>query len=127
MALTCTAQALSLATGGLRPLSKHELQAALVRYLYLQKNPSTADTVVIPAASLLASASCLSCTDARIGRSKLMDMFQVWIQRQAAIDAGWSAPATLDTNKLRASINGLANLSDEQLRAIEILLRCQLA
>jgi len=56
----------------------------------------------------------------------MLDAMEVAIQRQAAIDAG-AAMGTFNAGTALKEIVSLLNLSQSQLRAIEILLRCQLA
>jgi len=123
-ALTCNAQALSLAAGKINQFTKKEKQALLILYLYRQLNP--ASTGVIPAASLLSDASCLSCSTGRGGFDELLDSFEVWIQRNAAIDAGLPG-GTFNANTARAHITPLVNLDSHKLRAIEICLRAKLS
>lgn len=125
-ALTCNAQTLSLASGAINQFTAHEKLALLVLYLYRQLNTGTVGQVV-PAATLLKSASCLSCDGDQAGTNdSLLASFEVWIQRNAAIDAG-AALSTFNANNARKEITPLANLSDHQLRAIEICLRAQLS
>ncbi len=125
--LTCTANALSANSACLQRLSKQERLAALVYYLWVQKNPTTGVGTVAPADSLLAAAGCLDCGSSRIAQDSLLDSFEVWIQRGQAISAGWTAGAsTININALRRVINPLVNVSADSLRAIEISLRCSL-
>jgi hypothetical protein len=125
-ALSCNPTTLSLATGGLQKLSALELEAAYVYFLWLQANPSNGPTVVAPAAALLKSAACMNCGNSSPEFNDITYMaFKVFIQRQRAIDSGWTAPAgTFNVSQLRAAINPLCNLAWAQLQAIEI---CQLA
>lgn len=123
-ALTCNAQTLSLAAGKVNQFTKKEKQALLILYLYRQLNPSSSG--VIPAADLLKTASCLACSTGRGAFDSLLASFEVWIQRNAAIDAGFTS-ATFNANTARANITPLVNLDEHKLRAIEICLRAQLS
>lgn len=121
MALTCSLPGLdSVLPGSLNNLSSKAKQALLVMYLYQQKNPSTANTPV-PADVLLSQASCIACAS-----ESMLQSFAVWIQRQAAIDAGAAINSFVASTE-RGNANALVNLSFQQLRAIEIMLRCQLS
>lgn len=117
--LTCTLPGLvSAVPGSLNNMSSKEKEVQLIHYLYRQANPSTVGQN-INAASLLASAACLECG---VSESRLQS-FAVWIQRQAAIDAGASI-GTFDPAAAKSITCGLNCLSMHQLRAIEIYLRC---
>lgn len=107
--------------GSLQGLSDLETQAALVLYLYRQQNPSTVGQI-IPASTLLSQAKCFDCgpSDAQL------DAFEVWMVRQAAADAGAVLPA-FNASSVRNEMQCLTCLSKHRLRAIELLLRCQLA
>ena len=127
MALTCTAAELIKSTGGLQQRTITTRLALLVRYLYLQKNPTTPSTTVIPAADLLKQAACFFCAGGPFPNSAVLESMEIIIERQNAIDMGWSAPVQFNITEARASSNALANLSQSQLRAIEVMLRCQLS
>jgi hypothetical protein len=121
MALTCTQPGLtSVVPGSLLELSQKQKQALLVLYLYREQNPSTVGEVV-PAADLIEAAKCFACAPSE---SDLL-AYEVWIQRQAAADAGASF-GTFDAGTTMAELKCLTCLSLHQLRAIEILLRCGL-
>ena len=122
MALTCDLPTLNAAVpGSLQALTDLQTQALLVLYLYRQKNPATVGQT-IDAAGLLNQAKCLDCgvTDS------IQDAFEVWIQRQAAIDAGANF-GTFSASGVLQEMSCFTCLSSHQLRAIELLLRCQLA
>jgi hypothetical protein len=102
-------------------MSSKEKQAALVLYLYRQKNTSTVGQT-INAADLLNQAKCFECAPSE----SLLQTFEVWIARQAAIDAGASI-GTFSGSALHSEMKCLMCLSFHELRAIEILLKCQLA
>ena len=122
MALTCTQPGLSaVIPGSLNNFSSKEKQAALVFYLYRQKNPATVGTV-IPAATLLSQSKCFECAPSE----SLLQTFEVWIARQAAIDAGASF-GTFSASGLKSELKCLLCASFHELRAIEIMLKCQLA
>lgn len=123
-ALNCNANTLSLASGMINQFTKKEKLALLILFLYRQLNPSSSG--VLPAASLLKTASCLACSTGRGGFDNMLASFEVWIQRNAAIDAG-HVPGTFNPNMVRTHITPLVNLSEHQLRAIEICLRAQLS
>lgn len=107
--------------GSLQGMSDLETQALLVLYLYHQLNPSQVNAV-FPASTELAKAACLDCgvSDGQ------QDAYRVWLQRQAAIDAGAAEPA-FNAATARANITCLACLPLHRLRALEILYRCQLS
>jgi len=122
VALTCSIPGLdAVIPGSLNNMSYKEKQAALVHYLYRQKNTSTVGQV-IPAATLLNQARCFECAPSE----SLLQTFEVWIARQAAIDAG-AAIGTFDSAAFKAANKCLDCLSFHELRAIEVLLKCQLA
>lgn len=123
-ALTCNAQTLSLAAGKINQFTKKEKQALLILYLYRQLNPASSG--VLPAATLISDASCLSCTTGRGAFDELLNSFEVWIQRNAALDAGF-AGGTFDANAARKNITPLMGLDTHKLRAIEICLRAKLS
>lgn len=120
MALTCTLPGLdAVIPGSLNNLSSKEKLCLLILYLYRQKNPSTVGQT-IPADTLLSQAACLDC-----GVSEsMLQTFEVWIQRQAAIDAG-AAESTFDAAAALNRIQCLTCLPMHRLRAIEVMLRCQ--
>ena len=121
MALTCSQPGLSaVIPGSLNNFSLLEKQAALVYYVYRQKNTST--TGVIPASTLLSQAKCFECAPTEA----LLQTFEVWIARQAAIDAGASF-STFSAGSLRSDMKCLTCLSIHELRAIEVMLKCQLS
>lgn len=121
MALTCDVSLNSAVPGSLGQFSLNDTQAALVYYLWLHKNPANVGQV-IPASTLLSQAACLDC-----GPSEdQLRGIEVWIERQAAIDAGANVGA-FDPAALRVAIQCLTCLPYHRLRAIEILLRCQLS
>lgn len=120
MALTCTLPGLdAVIPGSLNNFSSKEKQAALVFYLYRQKNPSI---TTLPVGTLMSQSKCLECAPSE----SLLQTFEVWIARQAAIDAGASF-ATFSASDLKSAMKCLLCLSFHELRAIEILLKCQLA
>jgi hypothetical protein len=107
--------------GSLQEMSDLEKQALLVLYLYRQKNPATSGQT-IPADTLLASAKCLDCG---VPDSTLKG-FEVWMQRQAAIDGGANVGAFV-AGDVRSEMKCLTCLPMHRLRAIELLLRCQVS
>jgi|SRR5690348_329902 len=119
--MTCTQASLTAAAGPFLQLTPLQRKALLVKYLYLQKNTGQVGKVV-SGSSLLSSAACLDCGPS----DTMLDAMEVAIQRQAAIDAG-AAMGTFNAGTALKEIVSLLNLSQSQLRAIEILLRCQLA
>lgn len=119
-ALTCNQSTLTAATGCLSCLSKKEKQALLVLYLYRQKNPASA--AAVPVSTLLAQAACLACAPS----DSSIDDMEVYIQRQAALDSGLVEP-TFSASVAIKNVVGMKALSFKQLRAMEILLRCQLS
>ena len=122
MALTCTLPGLAaVIPGSLNNMSSKEKEAAIVFYLYRQKNPSTVGTV-IPAATLLSQAKCFECAPSE----SMLQTFEVWVGRQAAADAGASF-GTFSASGLLNEMKCLTCLSFHELRAIEIMLKCQLS
>lgn len=107
--------------GALQGLSDLQTQALLVLFLYRQKNPATVGQT-IDAASLISQAKCLSCgvTDAQ------RNAFEVWIARQAAIDGGANV-GSFSASAMLSEMKCLTCLSMHELKAIELLLRCQLS
>jgi hypothetical protein len=119
---TCDLPTLNAAVpGSLQNLSDKQTQVLLVLYLYRQKNPSTVGQNV-DAAALISQAKCFDCgvSDGQLAA------FEVWIQRQAAIDAG-AAEGAFSADGAMARTCGLNCLSMHRLKAIELLLRCQLS
>lgn len=126
MAIACDAQSLSLAAGKINQFSAKDKLALLVLYKYRQLNPSTTGQT-IPSATLLQNASCLNCSTERSGKNdSLLQSFQVWIQRQKAIDSG-AAETTFNANGAMQKITPLRSLSEHELYSILIWLECQLS
>lgn len=122
MALTCDLPTLAAAVpGSLQDMSDREKQALLVLYLYRQKNPATTGQT-IPAATLLSTAKCFECAPS----DSQLASFEVWVQRQAAIDGGANVGA-FSASAVRSEMKCLTCLSMHELKAIELLLRCQLS
>lgn len=121
MPLTCDLTLNGVVPGSLGQFSLNDTQAALVYYLWLQKNPSKVGQV-IPADQLLSQAACLDCGVAE----DVLQGIEVWIQRQQAIDAG-AAIGAFDPAALRVAIQCLTCLPFHRLRAIEVMLRCQVS
>ena len=119
--MTCTQASLTAVAAAMYQLTARQKLALLVKYLYRQKNPSTVGQA-LSASTLLSSASCIDCGPS----DSALDAMELAIQRQAAIDAG-AAEAAFNAGSALKDIPGLQNLSMDQLRAIEINLRCQLA
>ena len=118
--MTCTQASLNTASGLINQFSDKEKLALLILFLYRQKNPATVGQT-LDASALNTAAACLDCPS-----DGMLDSFEVAIQRQAAIDAGAAEPA-FDAKSARAQVNCLVCLSEHELRAIEIGLRCSLA
>ncbi len=122
MALTCDLPTLAAAVpGSLMEMAPKLKQALLVLYLYRHKNPDTTGQT-IPAATLLSSSKCLECAP---GDDQLAG-FEVWIERQAAIDGGANVGA-FSASAVMSEMKCLTCLSMHELKAIELLLRCQLS
>lgn len=121
MPLTCTQAGLSASSGAVNQLTHHTKRALIVAYLYYQKNPGAAGTA-IPASTLISQAAAFDGAPS----DSMLESFEVLIHRQAAIDAGASLPAFSASTAVKA-VACLKCLSDDQLRAIEIMLKCQLA
>lgn len=125
MALTCTEPGLVAAIPqSLNRLTPIQKKALVILYLYRQKFPATSGQPV-PGDALLKQAMCMECGVS----STLMDSFEVWIQRQVAADNGVTEGlfVTSTTATAMTMVKSLANLSMHQLRAIELMLRCQLS
>lgn len=107
--------------GSIQNMSDLEMQALLVLYLYRQKNPATVGQT-IDAAGLLSQAKCFDCgvSDGQLAA------FEVWIQRQAAIDAGANV-GSFSASAAKNELQCLTCLPMHRLKAIELLLRCQLS
>lgn len=122
MALTCTLPGLvAVVPGSLNNLSSKQKLGLRILYLYRQKNPATVGQD-LPATTLLSQAACLEC-----GVSEsMLQAFEVWIQRQAAIDAG-AALAGFDTAGALNITRCLQCFSMGEMRAIEVMLKCQLS
>lgn len=122
MALTCTAPGLiSAIPQSLNRLAPNQKKALEILYLYRQKNPSTGGQVV-PADTLLSQAACFDCGPS----DTLHQSFAVWIQRQIAGDNGFTL-GTFATSTALSEVYPLSNLPMHRLRAIELMLRCQLS
>ena len=102
-------------------MSDLELQALLVLYLYRQKNPATTGQT-IPADTLLASAKCFDCGPS----DHQLAAYEVWIQRQSAIDGGANVGSFVASD-VRSEMKCLTCLPMHRLKAIELLLRCQVS
>lgn len=96
-------------------------QALLVLYLYRQKNPATTGQT-IPTATLLSQSKCIECAPS----DDQLAGYEVWIGRQAAIDGGANVGA-FSASAVMSEMKCLTCLSMHELKAIELLLRCQLA
>ncbi len=107
--------------GSLMKMSPKLKQALKVFYKYRQQNPSTVGQT-IPAATLLSQSKCLECAPT----DDQLDGYEVWISRQAAIDAG-AAFGAFSASGVMAELKCLTCLSMHELKAIELLLNCQLS
>lgn len=123
MALTCNQPGLNLVLpGSVNNLSPKQKLALLVNYYYRQKNPSTVGQV-IPADTLLSQAACFDC-----GVSEsLLQSYEVVIQRQAAIDAGANETNPWNPTNTLSTIQCLTCLPEHRLRAILVMLKCQVS
>ena len=107
--------------GSLQNMSDLETEAAIVTYLYRRQNPATVGQIV-PVNTLRSSSVCLDCGVSENQRLA----FEAWMERQAAIDAGANVGA-FNASQLKFEMQCLTCLPMSSLRAMEILLRCQLS
>lgn len=108
----------------MRAFSKRERLAALVLWTYRIQNPTTVGQR-LPWATLVKNSQCLACNDTNLNDGTAVLAFEALIARQAAINAGAAEPA-INVTSLRSQITGVVALSESQLRAILITLKCAL-
>ena len=102
-------------------MSDLEKQALIILYMYREKNPATTGQT-LAADALLAAAKCFDCG---VSDSTLMG-FEVWMQRQAAIDGGANV-GSFSASAARSEMKCLTCLPMHRLKAIELYLRCLLS
>lgn len=101
--------------------SQKENQAAIVYFLEQRRAKLASQTAQTPT-QLRASSSCVAC----IPVDPVADAQDAAIAQQGAIAAGVAGASTQTIAQIRQAINALANMSLDDLRTMEIVLRCQL-
>jgi len=101
-------------------LSELESQAVLVYLLSLTVSALSGNAVQTPAV-LRAITACINCSRP----ATVCDNMDLVVAMQGAQNAG-SALASASTAALKKAANPFRNMSLQELRSIEILLRCQL-
>lgn len=119
--VNCTLSSLQAAGKCFACFSESENQAALVYFLNQRLAKLQGVTAQTPA-QLRASAECLTCTRPET----VCDNLDSAVAQAGAVAAGVAGAGTLTTAQIKAAMNPFLNMSMSELRAIEILLRCQL-
>jgi hypothetical protein len=101
-------------------LSQKEDQAAVVYFLE-QRRAKLLGVTSLTANQLRAAAACLGCFPV----DPMADGLDAFVAQAGAIAAGVAGSSTQTITQIRNAIKGLANTSFDELRTMEILLRCQ--
>jgi hypothetical protein len=102
-------------------LSEKENMAALVYFLE-QRRAALASATPRTANQLNAVVACQRCLPV----DPVVDALDTAVAQAGAIAAGASGASTQTIAQIRAAANAFANMSLDDLRTIEIYLRCQL-
>lgn len=101
-------------------LSQKENQAAIVLFLE-QRRAKLLGVTALTANQLRSAAACLGC----FPTDPVADALDAFVAQQGAIAAGVAGASTQTIAQIRNAIKGLANTSLDELRTMEVLLRCQ--
>lgn len=101
--------------------SELQNQAALIYFLNQRLAKLQGVTAQTPA-QLRASAACIACTRPEV----IADNFDAAVAQAGAVAAGVAGASTQTNAQIAAAMNPFLNMSLSELRAIEVLLRCQL-
>lgn len=101
-------------------LSEKEVQAAIVYWLEQRRAKLTGQTAQTTA-QLRQMGSCLGC----FPTDPVADGLDAFVAQQGAVAAGVAGASTITIAQIRNAIKGLANTSLDELRTMEIFLRCQ--
>lgn len=101
-------------------LSEKENQAAIVYWLE-QRRAKLLGVTPLTVGQLRAAAACLGC----FPTDPVADGLDAYVAQAGAIAAGVAGASTITIAQIRAAIKGLANTSLDEMRTMEILLRCQ--
>lgn len=101
-------------------LSEKEEQAAVVYWLE-QRRAKLLSVTPLTTAQLRSAAACLGCFPI----DPAADALDAFVAQGGAIAAGVTGASTITIAQIRNAIKGLANTSFDELRTMEILLRCQ--
>ncbi len=119
--VTCSLTQLLALTKCFNCFSELENQAAIV-YLLNQRLAKLQGVTPQTPNQLRASAACLSCTRPEA----VADAFDSSVALQGAIAAGVAGASTLTPAQIKNAAKAFRNMSMSDLRAIQILLGCQL-
>lgn len=101
-------------------LPQKELQAAVVFFLE-QRRARLLGQTALTANQLRSASACLNCFPI----DPVADALDAYVAQQGAIAAGVVGASTQTIAQIRNAIKGLANTSLDELRNMEVLLRCQ--
>lgn len=116
--VVCTLNALVQGQKCYSCLSEKEIQAAIVYWLE-QRRAKLAGVTALTANQLRAAAACLGC----FSTDPVADALDAYVAQDGARAAGVAIPTIA---QIRNASKGLANTSLDELRTMEIMLRCQL-
>jgi len=119
--VTCTLNNLIQSAKCFSCFSEKENQAAIVYFLEQRRAQLAGQTPQTPN-QLRTQSACMTC----IPIDPVADANDAAVAQAGAIAAGVSGSSTQTIAQIRAAINAFANMSLDDLRTIEILLRCQL-
>jgi hypothetical protein len=101
-------------------LPQKELQAAIVYFLE-QRRAKLLGVTPLTANQLRTAAACLGC----FAIDPVADALDSYVAQQGAIAAGVAGASTQTIAQIRNAIKALANTTLDDLRTMEVLLRCQ--
>jgi hypothetical protein len=116
--VVCTLSALVQGQKCYACLSQKEVQAAIVYWLE-QRRAKLAGQTPLTTNQLRAAAACIGC----FPTDPTADGLDAYVAQDGARAAGVAIPSI---SQIRNAIKGLANTSLDELRTMEISLRCQL-
>ena len=119
-AVDCTLNTLIKNQGCYTCFSEMECLAA-VDYLLSRRLASLSASAVLTPAQLRSQTACLACSRPEL----VADAMDVWVARAGAINGG-AAISTMTPAQLKAAFNPFRNMTMNELRSIEIYLRCSL-
>lgn len=117
----CDLNSLNAAAKCFACFSELENQAALVYFLNQRLAKLQAVTPQTPA-QLRATSACIYCTRPEV----ICDNLDAAVAQAGAVAAGVAGASTITAAQIKAASNAFRNMSLGELRAIEVILRCQL-